>query len=473
MSRERGPRHHRAPRLGPQLAAAGMAVAVLVLGAAFLPPALGVEDPRPNVIVIVADDQSADSIPHVPAVMPYLQDRILDPTDHWVAFPNGFVNSPLCCPSRTTMLTGLYPHHSGVQDNADGHLIDETATLATWLDAGGYLTGLVGKYLNRYPFERGPYVPQGWDRWWGKQQGGAESVYYDFTLIEQGMPVHYGSGETDYATDVLASKAYRFIREAPAGRPFFLWFAPTAPHPPWVPAPRDEGEYANLVVPSSPSTGEPDVSDKPAWVQALPPFDAARLAEVREDRRRSYEALRALDDAVRGIVEEVRARGELEETVIVYVSDNGFSFGEHRWVNKSCGYDACLRVPFLVRMPGVAHRVEPAIVSAVDLAPTIAELAGVEPTVPVDGVSLVPLLRTGDGSDLTGAVFAEWVGDESVPGWWELRTARFAYIELATGERELYALRHDPYELVNVVDDPRFMHDVERLAAALAAQRAA
>ena len=477
MSGERTARHRAEgrPRLGLQLAAAGIAIAALVSGVAFLPAVLGEEeqDPRLNVIVIVTDDQSADSIPHVPAVMPFLQQQVLDPEDHWVVFPNGYVNTPLCCPSRATMLSGRYPHHSGVQDNEDGILFDESATLATWLDDAGYHTGLVGKYLNLYPFDRGPYVPQGWDRWWGKQQGTADSLYRNFTLIEQGQPVQYGSDEADYSTDVFAAKALQFLREAPTDQPFFLWLAPTSPHPPWVSAERHQGAYADLVVPTTPSVGEPDVSDKPAWVQGLPPVDAEGLAEFRASRRSSYETLLALDEAVRSIVEQLRSSGDLDETLIVYVSDNGFAFGEHRWNRKSCAYEACLRVPFLIRMPETQHRVDPSIVSAVDLAPTIAEIAGVEPTVAFDGVSLVPLLRSQDHTALQRALFAEWVGDDRVPGWWAVRTSRFAYMELATGERELYALRRDPYELVNVADDPAFADDVQRLAARLAAYRAA
>lgn len=472
---ERSARHARGSqkRLGVQLAAAGVAIAALVSGVAFLPAVLGDDDPRPNVIVIVADDQSADSLPHVPAVMPFLQQQILDPNDHWVQFPNGFVNTPLCCPSRATMLSGRYPHHSGVQDNEDGHLFDESATLATWLSDAGYHTGLVGKYLNLYPFDRGPYVPPGWDRWWGKQQGTADSLYYDFTLIEQGQPVHYGSDEADYSTDVFAAKALQFLREAPSDQPFFLWLAPTAPHPPWVSAERHEGVFDDLTVPTTPGVGEPDVSDKPAWVRGLPPVDAEGLAGFRDARRDSYEALLALDEAIRSIMDQLRSSGELDETVIVFVSDNGLAFGEHRWNRKTCAYDPCLRIPFLIRMPGVEHREEGAIVSAVDLAPTVAELVGFEPTTPFDGVSLLPLLREQDRSGLPGAVYAEWVGDDRIPGWWSVRTTRFAYVELATGEKELYALRRDPYELVNVVHDPAHVADVGRLAAMLDAYRSA
>jgi N-acetylglucosamine-6-sulfatase len=422
--------------------------------------------------VIVTDDQSAESIPSPTPVMPYLQERALDPNDHWVVFEHAFVNTPLCCPSRATMLTGRLSHETGVVDNDHGALLDEEATVASWLHGEGYHTGLVGKYLNGYPFGRPPFVPSGWDRWSAKQQGPVTSLYYDYTLIEQGLPVRYGDDEEDYSTDVFAAEAVEFVREAPFGRPFFLWFAPTAPHPPWTPAPRHEGGFADIAVPVSPSTGEADVSDKPSWIRELPPPDPGTIASYEASRRRSYETLRAVDDAVRAVIAELRARGELRSTVIVYTSDNGLAFGEHRWARKSCAYDECLRVPLLVRMPEVGHRVETSFVSTVDLAPTIAELAGVEPTPPVAGTSLVSLLRTGRDEALARDVYAEWVGEGlPVPGWWALRTPDFAYVELTTGERELYALREDPFELVNVVDEPRFAAVVERLSAALDAHR--
>lgn len=449
-----------------------MGVVGLMVGSAFLPAAFPQEDStRLNVLVVVTDDQSWDSIPRAVPVMPYLQEQVLDPAGHWVVFSNGFVNTPLCCPARTTMLTGGYAHHTGVQDNEDGPLIDEQATLAAWLDRAGYHTGLVGKYLNLYPFGRGPYVPEGWDRWWGKVQGTAETLYHGYTLVEQGEPVTYGQAAADYSTDVFAAKALEFLGEAPSDEPFFLWFAPTAPHPPIVPATRHVGTYADLTVPTPPSLGEADVGDKPTWVQALPAFDAADLAEVQVERRTSFEALLGVDEAMRAILDELRAMGELDETVIVFVSDNGFSFGEHRWIKKTCPYEECIRIPFLVRLPDVAHRVEPAMVSVVDLAPTVAELAGVAPDAAFDGVSLVPLLREDSHEGRTGEVFAEWVGDDRIPAWWELRRSAWAYVELATGERELYDLRRDPYELVNLAADPTQGGRVAAMSAALAAYR--
>ncbi|MCI0633208.1 MAG: sulfatase [Actinobacteria bacterium] len=445
----------------------GLAVVAIASSVAFLPDVGAEVDARPNVIVIVTDDQPADTIPRLPAVMPFLQARALDPGDHWVVFERAFVNTPICCPSRATMLSGFYAHHTGVLDNDDGHAFDESSTLATWLRDAGYHTGLVGKYLNLYPFGRDPFVPQGWDRWWGKIHGPPTTLYHDYTLFEQDHTVDYGTLPADYSTDVLASKAVEFIQESPLDRPFLLWYAPTAPHPPAIPAERHAGAFDDLVVPMPPSVGEADVSDKPAWVRALPRLDAQDFDALRRARRRSSETLLAVDEAVRRIVALLRARGELDETVIVITSDNGLAFGEHRWTRKSCPYEVCLRVPFLVRVPDVEHRVERTVVSAADLAPTIAELAGIVPPLTLDGVSLVDLLRSGSRAGLPGVVFAELPGDQRVPAWWELRGRRFAYVELVTGERELYDLRGDPFELVNVVDDARYADDVERLAAAL------
>jgi N-acetylglucosamine-6-sulfatase len=453
-----------------RIAALSVSVAVFT-GVLFLPTGTTAErDPRWNFIVIVTDDQTAESVPHDPPVMPYLQAAVADPNDHWVEFRNAIVNTPLCCPARATMLTGLHTHNHGVLTNDHGRVLDEASTIAAWLHDAGYHTGLIGKYLNQYPFGRAPFVPYGWDRWWGKEHGPVSNLYYDYTLIQQGIETQYGHTPEHYATDVYAEKAVEFISEAPLERPFLLWFAPTGPHPPWVAAPRHTGIYGDMLIAQPPSVDERNVSDKPVWVRALPRLGASERAELAEQRRRSYETLVAVDDAVQAIVEALQARGDLDRTVIVYLSDNSYSFGEHRWIRKSCPYDTCVHVPFLIRHPLAAQDVVEQPVSAVDLAPTIAGLAGLEPPVPLDGTNLEPVLMD-PNARLPGRAFAEWVGNEHVPGWWLVRTQRFAYVELVTGERELYDLQRDPYQLWNVVDDPAYEPTLARLEPVLDAFR--
>jgi N-acetylglucosamine-6-sulfatase len=451
-----------------------LAITIFVFaGAMLLPSGRTIErDPRWNFIVILTDDQSFDSLPHDPAVMPYLQAQAGDPSDHWLIFRSAYVNTPLCCPSRATLLTGQYAHHTGVLNNDLGYKLDESATIARSLHDAGYYTGLVGKYLNQYPFGRAGYVPLGWDSWIGKAQGPVTHLYYDYRLIEDGQPVTYGDSRDDYSTDVFADRAVDFIRDAPVQQPFFLWFAPTAPHPPWISPPRHEGVYAQMPVGPPASIGEPDVSDKPEWVQELPPLDAEARAQLRVDHRDSFESLVAVDEAVHRMMDALEQRGDLDHTVVLFLSDNGYSFGEHRWVKKTCPYEECIHVPLLVRFPLADRHVVRTIVSAADIAPTIADLAGVQLTQPPDGRSLVPLIRDADASGLPDAMYAEWVGNHEIPPWWELRTPDYAYIELATGERELYDMRTDPLQLTNVIDDPTYADAVADLSSALAAERA-
>jgi N-acetylglucosamine-6-sulfatase len=463
--------------VSPRLRLPAAAVAILLVGAlAIAAPSRAVpRDRRLNVVVILSDDQTFESIPHRPAVMPKLQSLLEDPSQHWIRFPNAFINTPLCCPSRASILTGRYSHHTGVVDNGTGENLDDGHTLATALRAAGYATGLIGKYLNEYPFGHAPVPPPGWDRWLAKLQGSQNSVYQRFALSDEGFAAPFGSSPEDYSTDVYARAAADFIATAPAGRPFFLLFAPMVPHSPWIPAPRHVGSWTGPV-PRPPSFDERDVSDKPAWVRALPAIGARYAAKLRADHRRAYEALASLDDAVLTILDGLQARSALDDTMVVFLTDNGFSFGEHRWVTKSCPYDECIRTPFFVRYPGAEAGTDTHPVSNVDLAPTIAELAGAALQPPVDGRSIVPLLRGRDPSGWRPGVLSEFRGGRDIPGWWEMRTPRWAYVEYVTGERELYDVagslgQADPYELRNVAGARRFADIEASLAGALRAAR--
>lgn len=425
--------------------AATAGVLVLMLSA-FQPEPASPRPMPPNIVVILTDDQSPETIPADPPVMPKLQAMIEDPNDDWIRFENAYVTIPLCCPSRASILTGQHPHHTGVLTNADGGLLDPSSTIATWLKEAGYTTALVGKYLNGYPFGRAATPPPGWDRWIAKIQGDSTSVYRNFGLSEQGFPVAY-EGPDSYTTDVFADAATDFVASAPDDAPFFLYFAPTAPHSPRTPARDYRGSWTDEI-PRPASFDEADVSDKPEWVRRIPPADADERARLDDARRAEYETLRSVDDAVADLIDALRDRGVLDDTVLFFLTDNGFAFGEHRWDAKSCPYDACVRTPFLVRYPGATSRTEVGLVSTVDIAPTLAAIARTSAG-PIDGTSLVPILEGRSVRPAEG-VLIRFGGFERIPAWWQVRTSRYAYVEYETGETELYDLVEDPDQLENI-----------------------
>ena len=458
-----------------QTTSAFVAAAILAAAALTSAPPPGPRDDRLNIVVILTDDQSFDTLPSNPPAFPWLQSQIQDPDGHWLWFPDAFIQTPLCCPSRATILSGRYSRHTHVRTNDDGALFDETQTIATWLHDSGYFTGLIGKYLNRYPFGRGPYIPPGWDRWVVKRNTAASTTYANFGFVDQGVAMQTSDGAATYATDLFADHAVDFLRTAPDDRPFFLTFATSAPHPPWTAPPRHAGAFADVSLPVAPSVDERDVSDKPSWVRKLRRVDASARAGFLEDRRHEAESLLAVDDAVERIVDQLAADGELDETVIVFLTDNGFSFGQHRIRGKRCPYEECIRTPFAARIPGAVARDVPGLISNVDLAPTIADLAGVRPGQPVDGRSFAPALL-GERWNAPRGVFLEWAGDREIPPWQGVRTADFAYIESADGTIELYDITGaigaaDPFELRSRSADPGYRATVRRLAALLRALR--
>ena len=448
------------------LAAATLAAAVLTAT-----PRPRARDDRFNIVVILTDDQSFDTLPSEPPALPWLQSQIGSRDGHWLWFPNAFIETPLCCPSRATILSGRYSRHTHVRTNDDGERFDETQTIATWLHDAGYFTGLIGKYLNRYPFGRGPYIPPGWDRWVVKRNTAAITTYSNFGFVDQGVALQTSDSVATYATDLFADHAIDFLRTAPEDRPFFLYFATSAPHPPWTPPPRHAGAFSGEPLPIHPSVEERDVSDKPSWVRKLQSVDAAQRAVFLEDRRHEAETLLAVDDAVQRIVAQLAADGDLERTVILFMTDNGFSFGEHRIRGKRCQYEECIRTPFAARVPGAQAHDVPGLISNVDLAPTIADLAGVRPGQPVDGRSFAPALL-GERWRPPAGVFLEWAGDRDIPPWQGVRTSDFAYFESADGTVELYDITGaigpaDPFELRSRSADPRYRGTMRQLAALL------
>jgi N-acetylglucosamine-6-sulfatase len=452
-----------------------LALAATALAAVL--PALGPADPAtlpPNILIVLTDDQTFDTVPSPVGApsMPWLESQMRDPAGHWVTFSHAFLDTPLCCPSRATILTGLTSVHTGVQTNADGFDLDESSTLATWLDQEGYETGLIGKSLNDFPWGGNPYVPAGWDRFMAKQNQGLETTYYGYHLIDQAVNTVVGEAPQDYATTYLADQALGFLQTASRDAPWFLLFTPPAPHEPWLPAPEDRGAFAVEPVPMPSLRDLNDVRGKPAWIRALPPITAHEREVLIEARRHERETLLAVDRALESLSAAVDARGELDRTLIIVLTDNGFSFGEHRWRGKRCAYEECVRTPLIVRSPWATSGTVDASVTNVDLAPTIMDLvSGItqgEP-LPTDGVSLRPWLE---------GVLLQYAGDDEVPAWTAVRTNDFKFVDNADGTEELYDLTGvlgpaDPHELRNVAGNTRSEPTLEHLKALLASLVAA
>src|SRR3989344_6521810 len=421
-------------------------LSILVGFAFFVTPVKGQVGPKPNIIVIETDDQRWHTIDYMPTV----KNRLIG---EGITFTNSFVTPSLCCPSRSSFLTGLYAHNHGVLTNSypDGGVekFNDNSTLATWLKGAGYSTSLIGKYLNGYGNNRNPpFIPPGWTNW----HVFLGTKYYDYDLYENGVTNHFGSTAADYSTDVLRDRAVRFIQNAK--EPFFLWFTPFAPHAKPIAAPRHVGTCDSLAIPKTPATNEMDVSDKPLWVRKLP---LQGIGAVTSPARSQICTLKAVDEAVAAILSTLGTK--LNNTVVIFTSDNGMSWMDHRWGSKPCIYEGCNRVPLVIRYPKLipTATVNDKLVLNIDLAPTIAQLSGVAPASLVNGQSLVPLLSN-PSADWRSDFLIEYVG-----GNFAVRNKQYKYVELGTGDKELYDLTVDPYELTSQHNNPAYASIINTL----------
>jgi arylsulfatase A-like enzyme len=454
---------------------------------------------RPNIVFILTDDQDLllGSLDALPAVRNQIAAQ-------GITFSNAFVPLSLCCPSRSTILTGQYAHNHRVYTNTapDGGfqrflaLGLERATIGTALRAAGYRTALMGKYINEYP--RGTdktHVPPGWDEW-DVPIGSAGYNEFDYTMNQNGELILHGHKPEDYLTDVLATRARELIWDATQrGAPFFLYVALYAPHRPATPAPRHALFFPFAKAPRTASFNEADVKDKPESVRKpLLTQDDINLLDYQYRRR--LQSLQAVNDLVAGIVRTLKKAGQLDNTYIFFTSDNGFHLGQHRMkAGKYTPYEEDIRVPLLVRGPGVpAGRTVSAFLLNIDFAPTFAALAGAHLGLPADGRSFVSLLHGGAvPADWRQAVFLEQFAFRDAPPAGEdvevdepsdltaaedvqeypthlgLRTPTYKYIERAGNEREYYDLVKDPAELTNLAGRmaPEFLGQLSEIANAL------
>jgi arylsulfatase A-like enzyme len=427
---------------------------------------------RPNIIVIMTDDQDATSISYMEKLKNLLQKR-------GVTFKNSFVEFPVCCPSRASFLTGQVAHNHTILGNlpetGGGYAKfkqTEYNSLPVWLQGAGYKTALIGKYLNGYGKEVDPkHVPPGWDYWRGLVDNSTYQ-YYGYTINKNGTLVTYGTSTSDYQTDVLTNEAISFIEsQRNSDQPLFMWITPMAPHAAVKsfsesnpePAIRHKGVFSNLSLPRPPSFNEEDMSDKPQFMQQHPLLSEADISFLTKHYRDRMETLLAVDDMVERIVNKLSELGKLENTVIIYTSDNGYFHGEHRRKgNKYLVYEESIRVPLIITGPGFPENVvRNELVNNLDVVATIVDLARVVPGRVLDGKSLLPLLksnytpwRTGmliEGSDQDGTNPRKFHGS-----YWAIRTNSYVYVEHENGEKEFYDLKNDPYQLTSKHNDPTY-----------------
>jgi len=421
-------------------------------------------DPRPNVIIILTDDQPFHTVDYMPAVKKQLMAG-------GVVFQNGFSTTPLCCPSRVSILSGQYVHNHEVYTDrmpmGGAPKFDDTTSMAIWLKDAGYQTAYFGKYLNGYE-DLVPYgvVPPGWDEWkafLGKNikaddDIGSLQYYFNFSMSENGAPVEYPKSKNNFSTDVVTNNALAFIRDQ-RDTPFFMLLGYYNPHSPYVSAPRHKDtfragdDYWDWVQYRPPNFNEEDIRDKPDYIGQLSPFSPEEVDTVHKQILRS---LLSVDDGVASITAALEKAGLSQNTIIVFLSDNGLTLGDHRFgATKNCPYEACIKVPFIVYAPGYyAPRTDTHLVANIDLAPTITQWTGASVPAYVDGVGMKSLLEDPSSEWRQDILLEHWPTEEGVgsiiPQFYSVRTLEWKYTEYSTGEVELYDLVNDPYELQNL-----------------------
>jgi arylsulfatase A-like enzyme len=394
------------------------------------------QDPRPNFLIIITDDQRFDSFQDF---MPITYSRI---AQQGVDFTRAYATTPLCCPSRASIMTGMYARHHGVSQNPQP-LTHPTFVVA--MHAAGYATGQIGKYLNSCCASPRPEFD-----YWASPVGDGGSYFNPQLNVNGVTAIHSG-----YITYVLRDRALDFLSSPTlAGKPFLLFFNGMAPHTPSTPAPGDEGLYNSLPPHRPPNFNEADISDKPSWLPSRQ-ITSSKVIGIDTQRRNMLATLWSMDQAIGAVLDKLQTMGQLDRTFIVFMSDNGFMWGEHRLFDrKNLLYEEAARIPFAVRYPPLTTgpRVETGLVANIDIAPTVLELAGLPIPAQMDGKSMIPLVQS--GAPLRQDLLLEAWSSASAPPWIGLRTESYMYIERAGDISELYDMLIDPYQLQNVAGDP-------------------
>lgn len=422
---------------------------------------------RWDVVMILTDDQPTGTLTGMPQL-----NRLL--TSRGVTYSNAVIPTSICCPSRTSLLTGLLATQTGVYSNDSATGVGgypalkasglERSTIATALDGAGYDTAYFGKYVNEYgPLYDGT-APPGWDTWRAFATAQASGKYRNYALTDAvpfGQPVKTARREfvRRYSTTFLGQEAADHIRTAAPSSALFTVFAPYAPHSPFTAEKRYRGSNRVPANFFNPSILEQDVSDKPAYVRDLPLSATVEGQAPGINLAKQMDTLRSVDDQIRNLYDAVKASGRLDRTLFVYVSDNGYLHGEHRLDGKAYPYRKSTDVPLVMRWgAGAPGTIDDRLTIAnVDIHATILQAAGLPNTSMGTSVLAdrnqqgVPLVGTESTSRVIRPPFCAW------------RTREEVFVRYGTSEEEYYDYRTDPYELTNRINDPAVATRIDEL----------
>jgi len=417
-----------------------------------------------NIVFVLTDDLAWNLVQYMPHVLQMQQQGM--------TFSHYYVTDSLCCPSRSSILTGRFPHDTKVFTNTGAlggyaqfeKVGNATETFSVALSGAGYATAMMGKYLNGYDPKKNEADP-GWSEWDVAGNGYPELNY---VLNQNGSVVSYGSAPSDYLTDVLSGRAVSFVEGAASG-PFLVEVATFAPHAPYTPAPRDVDTF-DVAVPRTPAFDTANTSP-PQWLAGHAALTAPQIHLLDTSFNLRVEAVQAVDRLIANIISTLTAAGLDQSTYLVFSSDNGYHMGEHRLLaGKMTAFDTDINVPLIVVGPGVPQGVTvDAIAENIDLCPTFAAIAGVPAPATTDGRSLLPLLSGEAVTDWRQAALIEHRGPDLAPldptdpdnepaigalpnSYEAVRTADAVYVEYQDGETEYYDLMSDPDELTNTAD---------------------
>jgi arylsulfatase A-like enzyme len=438
-------------------------LALLLLANAFAGNTQQQRTGKPNIIFILTDDYASNLVDFMPNLKAMQREG--------VTFSNYYVSNSLCCPSRSSIFTGMLPHNNGVRTNTKpdgGYEVymeqgDAQLSFCVALQKTGYKTAMMGKFLNGYLPRKHQPLP-GWSDWF---VSGAGYRNFDYDINSNGQILQFGHAPEDYLTDVLSAHTDSLIR-AWKDHPFFIEIATFTPHGPFIPAPRHQELFNDAKAPRTPAFNKQADSTAPDWLRKLQPLGSKQIDRIDNIFRNRLRCIMSIDEMLGNIRKILNETGVSNNTYIFFSSDNGYHLGDYSMLQgKQTPFDIDIRVPLIACGPNVAKgSLQQNIVSNIDLAPTFSGLAGGQLTGEADGRDIQHLLREQNTEKINWRNLAiiehrrvnndrndpdlQEAEDGRLPSYTALRFHNLLYVEYETGEISCYDAQNDPYELKNI-----------------------